>query len=230
MAKADIRRHFYKFGPFLLHVEEPLLLRDGECLTLEPQIMKTLRVLVENHHHLLTKTELMESIWPNNLDVHEESLTKSVSKLREGLGDSHEPHKYVVTVRSRGYMFVAHVDFVIDFDATSEADSENLGTVSTFRSSSLSNQDWLNEGDKNLLIAFEDSNRVLRSPESLARDTGMASHEVRNVLGQLRARELVELKRVENGRRWYITVKGQRLLAAARCKPQSSSAQGKGGS
>ena len=42
----------YQFGPFRLDTAECLLLREGERVPLEPQVYRTLLVLVENSHHL----------------------------------------------------------------------------------------------------------------------------------------------------------------------------------
>src|SRR5256885_11421721 len=45
----------YEFGPFRLEVVERRLLRDGHPVELRAKVFDTLRVLVENHGHLVGK-------------------------------------------------------------------------------------------------------------------------------------------------------------------------------
>ena len=98
----------YEFGPFRLDVSEHMLLRDGQHVPLTPKILDVLRVLVQNHGHLVEKESLLKEIWPDSF-VEEGTLNRSVSVLRRALGDSPSGHQYVETVPKRGYRFVAPV-------------------------------------------------------------------------------------------------------------------------
>lgn len=101
-------KHFYDFGPFRLDVEESLLLRDGESLTLPPKAFETLLALVENSGHLLNKEDLMKRLWPDTF-VEEANLANNISLLRRVLGDDAQVRQYIETVPKRGYRFVASV-------------------------------------------------------------------------------------------------------------------------
>ena len=93
----------YTFGPFRLDTAECLLLRDGERVPLEPQVYRTLVILVENHQHLSTKEWLLQQIW-GETHVEEGGLTRNVAVLRRVLGDG-----YIETIPKRGYRFIGEV-------------------------------------------------------------------------------------------------------------------------
>ena len=90
----------YTFGPFRLDTTECLLLRDGERVPLEPQVYRTLVVLVENHQHLSRKEWLLQQIW-GQTHIEEGGLTRNISVLRRVLGAG-----YIETVPKHGYRFV----------------------------------------------------------------------------------------------------------------------------
>ena len=76
----------YEFGAFRLEVGERRLLCDGRPVPLTAKVFDTLRVLVEHAGRLLTKDELMQSIWPDSV-VEENNLNHNVSVLRRALGE-----------------------------------------------------------------------------------------------------------------------------------------------
>ncbi len=91
----------YKFGPFRLDTAECLLLREGDRVPLEPQVYRTLVVLVESSQRLSTREWLMQQVW-GDTHVEEGGLTRNISVLRRVLGEA-----YIETVPKRGYRFVA---------------------------------------------------------------------------------------------------------------------------
>src|ERR1044072_5922860 len=100
--------HYYEFGPFRLNATERLLQRDAEVVPLTPKLVDTLVVLVEHRGHVLSKDELMESLWPDSF-VEESSLTQNISLLRKALNDNGNSGQYIETIPKRGYRFVADV-------------------------------------------------------------------------------------------------------------------------
>jgi eukaryotic-like serine/threonine-protein kinase len=101
-------RRFYEFGSFSVHVSKRLLRRNGEPVPLEPKVLETLLVLVENRGCVLTKDELLKQVWGDTI-VEEGGLTRNISVLRKVLGERRGYHQYIVTVPGRGYQFVADV-------------------------------------------------------------------------------------------------------------------------
>jgi len=98
----------YEFGPFVLDTIQHALLREGNPVPLTPKTYDTLLVLVQNSGRMLSKDELMKALWPDSF-VEESNLTQQVSMIRRALGESPGDPRYVVTVPSRGYRFVAGV-------------------------------------------------------------------------------------------------------------------------
>src|SRR5262245_36939488 len=101
-------RQLYEFGPFRLDVDERLLMRDGRMTPLPPKVFDTLLVLVENSGRVVSKDELMQSLWPDTF-VEESNLTQNISQLRRALGDGAAGAQYIETIPKRGYRFVAGV-------------------------------------------------------------------------------------------------------------------------
>jgi Tol biopolymer transport system component/DNA-binding winged helix-turn-helix (wHTH) protein len=101
-------RQLYEFGPFRLDVDERLLMRDGRMTPLPPKVFDTLLVLVENSGRVVSKDELMQSLWPDTF-VEESNLTQNISQLRRALGDGAADAQYIETIPKRGYRFVAGV-------------------------------------------------------------------------------------------------------------------------
>jgi DNA-binding winged helix-turn-helix (wHTH) protein len=91
----------YKFGPFCLDTSECLLLHGGERVALEPQVYRTLLVLVENSQKLSRKEWLIEQVW-GQTHVEEGGLTRNIYVLRKVLGKG-----CIDTVPKLGYRFVA---------------------------------------------------------------------------------------------------------------------------
>jgi pimeloyl-ACP methyl ester carboxylesterase/DNA-binding winged helix-turn-helix (wHTH) protein len=98
----------YEFADFQLDVRERRLLRGGVELSLAPKVFDTLRLLVENAGHLMTKEELLRQLWPDTL-VEENNLNKNISALRKVLGEVSEGSSCIETLPRVGYRFVAAV-------------------------------------------------------------------------------------------------------------------------
>lgn len=71
--------------------------------------------LAERRGELVSRKELHEHLWSNDTFVDfEEGLNAAMSKLREALDDDPQSPRYIETVRSRGYRFVAKVELVAE--------------------------------------------------------------------------------------------------------------------
>ena len=111
-------RELYDFGPFRLDPAERRLLRDGSPVSITPKCFDLLVVLVDSAGHLVTKSELMERLWPGQF-VEETNLSFNISELRKALGEGQEGAQYVETVRKQGFRFVAPVRKVAAGEAAS---------------------------------------------------------------------------------------------------------------
>ena len=102
------KAQFYEFRPFLLDTIQHALLKEGRPVALTPKTYDTLLLLVQNGGRMLSKEELMKTLWPDSF-VEESNLTQQVSMIRRALGDSPGDPRFIVTVPGRGYRFSAEV-------------------------------------------------------------------------------------------------------------------------
>jgi eukaryotic-like serine/threonine-protein kinase len=98
----------YEFGPFRLDPAQRALLRDGQAVALQPKSFDILLLLVRNPGRLVTKEELLSTIWPKMV-VEEANLSQNIFLLRRALGDGEGEHRYIVTLPRRGYQFAEPV-------------------------------------------------------------------------------------------------------------------------
>ena len=102
-------RAVYEFGPFRLDAGNRLLTRDrGDAVALTPKAFDTLLMLVEHHGRVVTKEELLDSVWPG-VFIEEATLTQNVYTLRKALGEGSDDSLFIQTVPRRGYRFAAPV-------------------------------------------------------------------------------------------------------------------------
>src|SRR5688572_15526657 len=99
----------YEFGPFRLDVPKRLLTRDAKVIQLKPKTFDLLVLLVSGRGRVLTKAELIKSLWAETF-VEEGNLSFQISTLRKALGD--EGAQWIETVPKHGYRFAADVQNV----------------------------------------------------------------------------------------------------------------------
>lgn len=96
----------YAFNKFILDVESGFLRHDGNEIALQPKAFEVLSYLVERHGRLVTKTELMDAVWPETA-ITDNSLSQCLVQIRRALAD--DSQQMIRTVARRGYVFAAHV-------------------------------------------------------------------------------------------------------------------------
>lgn len=78
----------------------------GDVIRLRPKTLALLHLFATNANRLLSKQELMSTVWPN-VYVGEDSLFQCIREIRAALGD--DKRQVVRSVSGRGYMFEAEV-------------------------------------------------------------------------------------------------------------------------
>src|SRR5438128_2569792 len=94
----------YEFGKFVLDPQERVLLAAGKPVHLTDKVFDTLLLLIHNNDRLLTKDEMMTSIWDESF-VEESNLAKNISRLRKILNV--DGSSMIETMPKRGYRFHA---------------------------------------------------------------------------------------------------------------------------
>lgn len=91
--------------------QEFSIVKNGEVLPVEPRAFRVLLYLLRNPQRLITKEELLQSVW-GDVAVTENSLARAILKLRQCLGDDAKSPQYIETVSRIGYRFTAPVEIL----------------------------------------------------------------------------------------------------------------------
>jgi DNA-binding winged helix-turn-helix (wHTH) protein len=71
----------FTFADVEVREREFCIVKSGEVLPVEPRAFRVLLFLVRNPHRLITKDELLNTVW-NDYTVSENSLTRCIALLR----------------------------------------------------------------------------------------------------------------------------------------------------
>ncbi len=121
-------KEMYEFGPFRIDPEKETVLRSGELVPITPKTFQILLVLIRKNKELVTKDDLMKSVWPDTF-VEEANLSRNIFMLRKALGETAQDHRYIVTVPGQGYRLAEDVRKVPQQELTVVAASHSLVKV-----------------------------------------------------------------------------------------------------
>jgi len=96
------------FSNHVLDVDLRELTRGGESIAVEPQVFDLLVHLIENRDHVVSKDDLIETVWDGRI-VSESTLTSRINAARKAVGDSGEKQDTIRTIARKGLRFVASV-------------------------------------------------------------------------------------------------------------------------
>lgn len=122
----------YWIGDVLLDPRAFEARRDGHLLPAEPQVLSLLFLLIDNRDRMVTKDELVASVWDGRA-VSDSAISSRVKSARQLLGDDGEAQRMIRTVHGKGFRFVgavAHRDRDRDRDCRGPALDPNLGKPS----------------------------------------------------------------------------------------------------
>jgi DNA-binding winged helix-turn-helix (wHTH) protein/TolB-like protein len=114
----------HSFDEFTLDLIRGCLRRGTQEIKLRPKPFEALKYLVENPGRLISKAELIQTIWPDTA-VTDDSLVQCLIEVRRALGD--EGQQIIKTVPRRGYIFDKEV---IENGATSQITTYTEETAS----------------------------------------------------------------------------------------------------
>jgi DNA-binding winged helix-turn-helix (wHTH) protein/Tol biopolymer transport system component len=113
MGYDEVKFRFFEFGEFRLDTHRRTLQKNGAPVHLTPRSFDLLCVMVENAGRVLEHDELLDKVWEGAF-VEQGNLKKTISALRQALGESPETSEFITTVPRRGYRFTAPVRPVSD--------------------------------------------------------------------------------------------------------------------
>jgi DNA-binding winged helix-turn-helix (wHTH) protein/tetratricopeptide (TPR) repeat protein len=135
-------RLIYVFDEYQLDDKDFCLTRGGYRLALEPKAIQVLLLMVTHQGKLLEKATILDAVWKNTF-VEESTLTRVVALIRKQLGDNPKVPRFIETVPTLGYRFIALVEkrspaaaegAFIETESMVSVSSEALPMISPFRS------------------------------------------------------------------------------------------------
>ncbi len=95
----------FQLGKWTVDESTNELVREGKRLRLEARAMKVLVYLYRHQGQVVSKDDLVESIWQLRA-VSDHSITVVISDLRRALGDSARQPRYIETISKKGYRLI----------------------------------------------------------------------------------------------------------------------------
>lgn len=98
----------YRLGEFSLDTDRAELTGADGAVALEPKAYDLLLLLIERRERVVSKEQVIEAVWGGRF-ISDAAVSTVVKSLRKALGDDGGTQRFVRTIRSRGYRFVADV-------------------------------------------------------------------------------------------------------------------------
>jgi TolB-like protein/cytochrome c-type biogenesis protein CcmH/NrfG len=103
----------FSFENQTLDTERRELLRGGEPIAVQPQVFDLLVYLVQNRDRLVSKEELIASVWSGR-NVSDSTFTSRINAVRNAVGDSGRHQKLIRTIARKGLRFIGDVNAQAD--------------------------------------------------------------------------------------------------------------------
>ncbi|MCC6539550.1 MAG: PD40 domain-containing protein [Bryobacterales bacterium] len=98
----------FEFDTVSVHPRSFTVERGGARLDLEPKAIRVLLHLLRNRHRAVSKDELVQAVW-EGAAVTDNAITRVIAQLRRELGDDSRSPRFVETLPTVGYRFIAPV-------------------------------------------------------------------------------------------------------------------------
>src|SRR6202162_6125835 len=108
------------FADHTLDTDRRELSRESRPIAVEPQVFDLLVHLVENRDHVVSKDDLIASVWGGRI-VSDSTLTTRINAARRAVGDSGEKQELIRTIARKGLRFVGSVRTQSNPDETAAA-------------------------------------------------------------------------------------------------------------
>ena len=101
----------FLFADHMLDTDRRELHRGSEAISVEPQVLDLLICLVQNRNRVVTKDDLIASVWRGRI-VSEATLTSRIYAARKAVGDSGQGQRLIRTIARKGLRFVGDVQTI----------------------------------------------------------------------------------------------------------------------
>jgi DNA-binding winged helix-turn-helix (wHTH) protein len=110
-AMVDGFRDDFRLNDWLVQPAQCRLSRDGQTRQVRPKIMDLLTYLAARRGDVVSKDDLLDGVW-GTASVSESALTRTVTELRQALGDAARDPRVLETIAKRGYRLIGSVSLV----------------------------------------------------------------------------------------------------------------------
>jgi DNA-binding winged helix-turn-helix (wHTH) protein/TolB-like protein/tetratricopeptide (TPR) repeat protein len=119
----------YQVGEFTIEPARYRIRAGDSTLPVEPKVFDLLVHLIRHRDRVLTREELFQEVWDGR-EVSDATLSNHVMSARKLLGDSGDLQQAILTVRGRGYQFVAPVQAIDEENGRAEPAATPAATPS----------------------------------------------------------------------------------------------------
>src|SRR3954466_12243151 len=99
----------YRLSDFELDISQHELRHRGLSVHTEPQVFDLIVHLVRNHDRVVSKDELIETVW-NGRIISEAAFSSRINGARRVLGDNGTDQLFIRTLNRRGFRFVGDIE------------------------------------------------------------------------------------------------------------------------
>lgn len=122
----------YQVAEYVVDTARYRISSHGTAIPIEPKVFDLLVYLIQHRNRVLSREELFKEVWEGR-EVSDATLSNHVKSARKVLGDSGELQRTILTIRGRGYQFIAPVQEIADDASVPAADlplpaSTSIGT------------------------------------------------------------------------------------------------------
>jgi TolB-like protein len=119
---------------------------QGSNFSIEPKVMKVLHALSNKHGEVVSRNDLIDSVW-GNAGGADEGLTRAISLLRKAFGNGPDCKHYIQTIPKRGYRLKAPmIDVCDEVDLAVSPSTLSIAVLPFIDMSDKQNFDYLCDG------------------------------------------------------------------------------------
>src|SRR5215510_2089762 len=106
----------YQIAGYTIDTAQYRITSGDTVVPAEPKVFDLLVYLIRHRERVLSREELFKEVWDGR-EVSDATLSNHVKSARKVLGDNGELQQTIVTIRGRGYQFIAPVKVIPEDEA-----------------------------------------------------------------------------------------------------------------
>jgi DNA-binding winged helix-turn-helix (wHTH) protein/tetratricopeptide (TPR) repeat protein len=110
MGPAQASPELIRFGVYEADLRAGELRRGGAKVRIQDLPLRALAVLLSRPNEVITRGELRQALWPDDVYVDfDRGISSAIKRLRDALGDSADNPIFIETIERRGYRWIGPV-------------------------------------------------------------------------------------------------------------------------